>query len=191
MRSSLLILILLATGCGGASETPPDQAADDPKSAPVTEAAAASLDLQAVDADQYAAQIGQFQGKVVVVDFWASWCEPCMELFPHTVELSRKYPDSVVFASMSMDLADSHEAARTFLAKQGETSLHHWRMSYDRYETGFERFDIRGGIPFYKLYDRHGKLRYELGLNADESDRTLSVDELEIRIRELLAETDG
>ena len=31
------------------------------------------------------------QGKLVVVDFWATWCGPCMQMVPHMVELNQKY----------------------------------------------------------------------------------------------------
>jgi len=53
----------------------------------------------------------------------------------------------------------------------------------------FEQYDIRGGIPFYKLYDRKSKLRYEFG--GDQSrpeDKTEPTSEIETRIEQLLAE---
>ena len=46
----------------------------------------------------------QFKGKYVVIDVWASWCQPCKREFPHLKELEEKYKDkNVVFVSISCD----------------------------------------------------------------------------------------
>jgi len=43
------------------------------------------------------------KGKVVVMDFWASWCLPCAESFPVMDELQKKYGDRVVFIAVNVD----------------------------------------------------------------------------------------
>jgi len=46
----------------------------------------------------------QFKGKVVVVDFWATWCGPCIEEIPGYIALQKKYgPDGLVIVGVSMD----------------------------------------------------------------------------------------
>lgn len=40
----------------------------------------------------------QHQGKVVVLNFWASWCPPCLEEFPSLIDLQRRMPNVVVLA---------------------------------------------------------------------------------------------
>ncbi len=51
-----------------------------------------------------AISLDQFQGKVVYVDFWASWCVPCPKSFPFMEELHRKYGDKgLVIIAINMD----------------------------------------------------------------------------------------
>jgi thiol-disulfide isomerase/thioredoxin len=46
----------------------------------------------------------QFKGKVVVVDFWATWCGPCIEEIPGYISLQKKYgPDGLVIVGVSLD----------------------------------------------------------------------------------------
>jgi len=43
--------------------------------------------------DGRAQKLGEYKGKVVVLDFWATYCPPCLEEIPHLVELQNKYAD--------------------------------------------------------------------------------------------------
>jgi thiol-disulfide isomerase/thioredoxin len=51
-----------------------------------------------------AISLDQFQGKVIYVDFWASWCGPCLQSFPYMEELHQKYRDKgLVIIAINMD----------------------------------------------------------------------------------------
>src|SRR5271155_3927338 len=50
-----------------------------------------------------------WQGKVVLMNFWATWCPPCREEIPILIELTKKYPDQLVVIGVSMDDGPAEE----------------------------------------------------------------------------------
>ncbi|MDY0065917.1 MAG: TlpA disulfide reductase family protein [Steroidobacteraceae bacterium] len=93
------------------------------------------------------------QGKVVLLDFWASWCAPCRRSFPWMTDLQRRYDaDGLVVVAVNLD--QERRLAQGFL---------------DRTPAGFRvEFDPRGeladlfgvtGMPMSFLIDRHGRVR--------------------------------
>jgi thiol-disulfide isomerase/thioredoxin len=50
-----------------------------------------TLQFTSVSGEQV--DLAQYRGKLVTIDFWATWCGPCMAYAPHLVELNRKYHD--------------------------------------------------------------------------------------------------
>lgn len=46
----------------------------------------------------HALRLDQYRGKVVVLNFWAAWCPPCLEEFPSLIELQRQMPGIAVLA---------------------------------------------------------------------------------------------
>ena len=94
------------------------------------------------------------QGKVLILNFWASWCSPCRKEMPELQLLYEKYKDKgVSMIGVSMD--DSVDAARKFLT-----------ISVVQYPTlmwipALERLRGADAVPTTLIFDRTGKVRAE------------------------------
>lgn len=114
---NLLILILaiaagfLVTTLFDDSAPPAQQAA--PQTVQGNRAPLPAFDITALDGKNY--KISDFKEKIVVLNFWASWCAPCVVEFPKLVDLAASRNDLILIALSSDTAPDKIE---NFLAKQ-------------------------------------------------------------------------
>lgn len=102
-----------------------------------------------------AVDIRQLRGKVVYVDFWASWCGPCAQAFPFMNSLDREFRErglQIVGINLDEHQADAHR----FLAKHAVS----FRLAADPGGDCPRRFGVRA-MPSSYLIDRNGVVRYE------------------------------
>ena len=129
VRAAVLFALLWPAACGpdgGAPETL--GAADAP--APLFDAPAGGVRLQFVDApaavpdltmetiDGASISMADQLGKVVLVNFWATWCGPCREEIPYLVQLAARYPDHLTVIGVSED-AGGADLVAAFAAQYG------------------------------------------------------------------------
>jgi thiol-disulfide isomerase/thioredoxin len=115
------------------------------------------------------------QGKVVYLDFWASWCKPCQESFPWMNSLLAKYPADK-FTIITVNLDAETDAMHRFLGKvKADFDVYH-----DPSGQIAEQFEIEG-MPTSYLIDANGKVvKKHIGFY------TKKVDKYEREIEELL-----
>jgi thiol-disulfide isomerase/thioredoxin len=136
---------------------------------------------------QWQQQLESMKGHIVVVDVWATWCAPCVERFPHMVQLYNRYKDrGVEFVSMSVDDREDKtavERARQFVERQHATF-----RNYLLDEPIMQSFELLGvqGVPAVFLYDRTGRLRYNL--NGDDPNHQATIEDVDNAVATLVAQ---
>jgi cytochrome c biogenesis protein CcmG/thiol:disulfide interchange protein DsbE len=119
--------------------------------------------------------LNQLNGKVVYLDFWASWCSPCRKSFPWMRALQTKYQDEGLVV-VAVNLDQDKDKAEEFL-KEFPNNL---TIAFDPEGSVAEKYKVRG-MPSSYLIDRNGQLYFShIGF------RQADADELESKIRTLL-----
>ena len=144
--------VAVAAGAGGfavnAWRTTPEPAGDAGNDA--------LLKLRLPDLDERPQAIGDFSGKVVVVNFWATWCAPCREEIPLFVKLQSRYADrGLQFVGIAID---QPEKVKPFAAE--------FAMNFPVLIGGVEVIDLSrrlgnraGVLPFTVVLGRDGRIK--------------------------------
>jgi thiol-disulfide isomerase/thioredoxin len=169
---------LLFVGCGRHAAPAVGNAAENP-----VKNAADKLTLTTIDSHGLAKAIERRRGKVVLVEFWATWCIPCVKLFPHTVELHRRLADrGLSVISVSMDDTEKQQSVLHFL-RDHQATFENFIGRYGVGSEGFDAFRISdGALPHVKLYDRHGRLQKTFASGGE----SLAAEKIEAAVDELL-----
>jgi thiol-disulfide isomerase/thioredoxin len=99
-----------------------------------------------------AVTLAALKGKVVYVDFWASWCGPCKQSFPFMNELQAKY-GAQGFEVLAVNLDAQRNDADKFLAEVPAR----FTVAFDAKGDSAKRFEIKG-MPSSYLIGRDGKV---------------------------------
>lgn len=123
------------------------------------------------------ATLGDYNGKVLVLDFYATWCMPCRESVPHLIELQRRYENDINVVGLNVGGADDVARVADF-ARELNIS----------YPLGLPDNDLVSllitgpdQIPQTFVFDREGKLQKRLvGFDRD------TVNEINLAVEKIL-----
>lgn len=132
--------------------------ASNAETAPQSQTDQIAPDFSFKDMDGKKITLSDFKDKIVVLNFWATWCPPCVKEFPALLSIARAYPDKIVLIGLSSDIDEA--ALKRFLNK------HDWRV--DNVKIGRDIDDITGKkfqtyrLPETLIIDGAGRIREKI-----------------------------
>ncbi len=134
---------------------------------------APGIDLPGINGN---VNLAQFKGKVVYLDFWASWCKPCKNSFPWLHNLKENFADQG-FEVVAINLDKDRALADEFLKVMDVN----FTVAFDESGDTASRYNLKG-MPSSYLIGRDGKL-YASHIGFREKDK----EKLEQGIKQLLS----
>lgn len=101
--------------------------------------------------DGNAVSVNDYKGKILVIDFWETWCKPCIAGMLVLAKLQREYPDELVIIAANTQMRDTPEKAKTF-AKERNLAFTFVLAKELARELGIK------AIPFKIVLDKEGNI---------------------------------
>ncbi len=121
-----------------------------------------SIELHSASARDFRKLLDAYHGNIVFVDFWATWCGPCVSMFPQTVrihELAHQHGVRVI--TVSLDKPQNRDGVLKFLRHFKATSVNLLASGSGQQPLSYDFGIPDGAIPHFRLYDRQGNKRYQ------------------------------
>lgn len=154
---SLLIVALAACSSSKSKEKEKQPKPDSPAEY-VQQATFTDFDGNKVD-------VSDFKGKVVMIDFWETWCKPCISSFPTLDKLQKEYPQKFKVLAVTPGFTDTKSDAQAFAKK------HDYSFTY-LLDSGnlHTKLNVRG-IPYKVFVSPEGKyIKKVLGSHGPQQD---------------------
>ena len=105
---------------------------------------------------------GGENSKPLLINFWATWCDPCREEFPELVQIDEDYQGKIDFITISLDdLAEIKRDVPKFLVEM-KAKMPAYLLKTDNEEAAIASVtkDWQGGLPFTVLLNEKGEIAY-------------------------------
>jgi thiol-disulfide isomerase/thioredoxin len=107
-------------------------------------------------------KLSNYRGKVVLVDMWATWCNPCSAVMP---ELKKAYDDTsrdeVEIISINIDARENAKMIQDFIDEFAESGIElNWIFGMDTGNVLSEKYMKEGAIPTLAIFDQMGRLHF-------------------------------
>jgi thiol-disulfide isomerase/thioredoxin len=112
--------------------------------------------LETKDVDGRSVDLKSFKGRVVVVNFWATWCEPCRDELPALLRLKEKLAGKP-FELLTVNYGETPEKIARFLQSQKLSMA----VLLDREKEVARDWKV-GGLPMTYVIDAKGRVRYRV-----------------------------
>jgi thiol-disulfide isomerase/thioredoxin len=161
LHRRLLVTFAIVLVVGLVAARPGRAQAGAGKTAPHTGKAAAPADPLLIDLAGYRQLLAKYKGKPLVVNFWATWCEPCRDEYPMIVELAKEFkPQGVSVVGVDMDDESDMNLVRRFIART-QPQFPNYRqkpgIDLDAFYDGVNP-EWKGTMPQTIFYGRDGQI---------------------------------
>ena len=158
LRLCVLYMFLAASGLAGVEQTPVGPAHPKPTAIAAGEIGSHLPGFSARDLRGRRISSADLHGKVVLIDFWATWCQPCKKEMPGYQKLADRYgPRGFAVIGFKLDIMADTEDPRAFARRLG---IHYpLAVATDEIKNKFGGIE---GLPTTLLYDRQGILRQKI-----------------------------
>ena len=101
-------------------------------------------------------------GKPLLVNFWATWCDPCREEFPDLVKIDNDYGEKIDFITVSLDDAEELNTGVPKFLTEMKAQMPAFLLATQNEDAVIASVskEWQGGLPFTILYDADGKIAY-------------------------------
>jgi thiol-disulfide isomerase/thioredoxin len=155
---ALALLTLMPTGSVDPNAPPPSA---DPAAAPLSGGDSglsavgmdAPLHFALNDVNGVAVKLDSFKGKVILVNFWATWCGPCKVEIPDLIELQREFPDQLVV--VGIDVLDEWSRVKPFA---DNLKVNYPLLDANNRQDVEDAFGPMWGLPTTVIVGRDGKV---------------------------------
>ncbi len=113
-----------------------------------------------MDIEGQAVTLEALKGKVVVIDFWATWCVPCKASFPGMQKVVNDYKNNPDVVFLFIDTRESGKDKRKDAADFIAAKQYTFRVLLDKDNKVVEQFKVNG-IPAKFILDKEGKIRFK------------------------------
>ena len=97
--------------------------------------------------------LSDYEGEIVLMNFWATWCQPCIAEMPHLQALENELENFHVIA-VSIDEARDASKIKPFIKSRGYT----FTVTHDKDRSIYNTFSMNSGIPYTVLFDKKGNV---------------------------------
>lgn len=109
-------------------------------------------DFTLLSTNENAVSLSDYKGKVVFLDFWATWCPPCRASVPAVKELNKTYLGNSDVVILGINSGESVQTVKEFMASTGMD----YTVLYATPDTGKD-YEVTG-IPAFFVIDKNGKI---------------------------------
>lgn len=131
--------------------------------------------ISLLDTAGKAVQLSDFKGKIVILDFWATWCKPCIQSFPAMQQVMQQHPEVVFLFIATFETGDALQKVKQF-SREKQFPFRYLMDEPLKGESSFKAFTHFRvpSVPYKVVLDKKGDIRFRSGGFAGNDDALIT-----------------